>query len=382
MKIIQIGPYPISESVIQGGVEASVFGLSHALAQNHVVYVMDFPRMDTTNICEKKGELTIYRFHNFGKRVVNSVRCIPDIIQTILQIKGEICHIHGTNVFSWKIYQELKRIGMPVVVTVHGLIYVEKKNMLRRNLKFKVLLQSLIQSYYERRLIRNVPYLIVDTQYVAEFIKKNYKISNDKMTVVPQGIDAVYGGMSCSKTSSNILSVGAFSARKSHLFLIKAFEGLLNRGVKAHLTICGLISEPSYYQNLVQYVTESPFGEYISLKGNISSADLYKEYQRAHVFALHSQEESQGIALVEAMAVGLPVVATCVGGIPFVIKDKETGLLSEYGNILSFSKSLEILLTNKDVWEEMSRKCLQESIKYSWPLLAGHVDSIYQKVME
>lgn len=53
------------------------------------------------------------------------------------------------------------------------------------------------------------------------------------------------------------------------------------------------------------------------------------------IYALRSQEESQGIALVEGMAAGLPVVSTRVGGILYVINDGIMGLLSDYGDFLN-----------------------------------------------
>jgi len=380
MKIIQIGPYPLSEAMSRGGVEASVYGLSSALGLKNKVCVMDMPRMDVTDCCEEKNGYKVYRFKNLGNHVVDSVKRIPDIIKTIQEIGCDICHIHGTSVFSWKMYRELKRAGIPAIVTVHGLVGVEKKNALRRHFKVKTLYQFLTQSHAERRLIKNVPYLIVDTQYVAETIGK-YHNSNSGMWVVPQGIDDVFHELFCSETSIDILSVGAFSARKGHKLLIKAFEELLKKGVEAHLTICGTVAEQGYYQELQDYLINSPFKEQICLRSDISKEELYKMYQKAHIFALHSQEESQGIALVEAMATGLPIVSTRVGGIPFVVKDKETGLLSEYGDIASFVNSLESLMTDKELWKTMSEKCRQESTQYAWIHIAEDVEEIYQKVM-
>lgn len=380
MKIIQIGSYPLSESMSRGGVEASVYGLSQELAKTEKVFVMDLPRMDVTDSCEEKNECKVYRFNNPGNHVVDSVNRIPDIIQTIQKVGCDICHIHGTGVFSWKIFQELKRLGITAVVTVHGLVGVEKKNALRRHFSFKTLYQYITQSFAERRLINNAPYLIVDTQYVAENLKR-YNDSNHKITVIPQGIDDVFYKLSCSETSTEILSVGAFSARKGHLHLIKAFEELLKRGVESHLTICGTVAEQCYYQELQEYLKNSPFRKQVCLKCDISQKELYVMYQKAHLFALHSQEESQGIALVEAMAAGLPVVATKAGGIPNVVKDKEMGLLTEYGDISAFSNSLEELITNNEVWKTMSIRCCQESNQYAWSHIAERVEEVYQIVM-
>ncbi len=379
MKIIQIGPYPLSDSIICGGVEASVYGLSKALAKTDEVYVMDIPRMDSCDACEEKDNLKVYRFHNEGKHVIDSVNRISDMLDIIRQLGADVCHIHGTNVFSWKLYRELSRIGITVIVTVHGLVYVEKKKLLKRNFGLKVLYQFLIQSHAERQLLKKAPHLIVDTQYVAETIGQLLGNSVCDLSVIPQGIDVTYEELSCSEDSNEIISVGAFSKRKGHLFLIKAFEKLREKGIDAHLTICGIVSDKNYYQALMDYIACSQYKEQICLRKDISSEELHKMYHKAHLFALHSQEESQGISLVEAMAVGLPVVSTRVGGIPYVIRNEKTGLLSEYGDVASFSQLIEMLMINKNVWKAMSQECRQEATKYKWNNIADNLKIVYQK---
>lgn len=74
--------------------------------------------------------------------------------------------------------------------------------------------------------------------------------------------------------------------------------------------LAGALAESDYYAAVLAYLKESPRKDRISLHTDLSQEALQGLFQQSCVFALHSKEESQGIAPVEAMAAGLPVVAT------------------------------------------------------------------------
>lgn len=375
MKIVQIGPYPISETIVKGGVEASVSGISRALAVRHDVYVLDFPRIGMTDSQEKRHGISIYRFRNPGRHVIDSAKRISDMMDIIRSIKPDICHIHGTSRFCRRLFQELKKAGFAVVLTVHGLVSVEKKNRLRSRITLKSIGQFIVQSYAERRLLNSASNLIADTHYVVDKIKDN--CSPEHISIIPQGVDDSFFHCSCSDSSNVILSVGAFCERKGHLKLIQAFEKVLEKGVDARLIVCGTVSETDYYQNLVNCLSGSPYRDRIQLRCDIPQDELHELYCKSHLFALYSQEESQGIVLAEAMAAGLPIVSTRVGGVPYVVKDGETGLLSDYGDTVSFARNLEILIEDSGMWNRMSERCRMESVNYSWDIIAGEVEQAY-----
>ena len=77
------------------------------------------------------------------------------------------------------------------------------------------------------------------------------------------------------------------------------------------------------------------------------------------------------------MAAGLPVVATRVGGIPYVVGHRRTGLLSEYGDVKAFSNSLTELLKDDYLWNSMSRQCRSVAQDYSWDKIASEVEKFY-----
>jgi glycosyltransferase involved in cell wall biosynthesis len=95
------------------------------------------------------------------------------------------------------------------------------------------------------------------------------------------------------------------------------------------------------------------------------------------LFVLHSAEESQGIVFCEAMAVGKPIIATNVGGIPFVVDNNITGLLSGYGDITSFAQNILSILDDSSKRKFMSENCRINSRPYDWDLITSKIITLY-----
>ena len=357
------------------------------LSNNHVVDVFDFPRINGKDCVERKGSLTVHRYSNSGNHNQDAIDRGKEILRDIVALHPDIVHIHGTGSLSGALYSAIKTYGIPVLLTVHGLLHIEKKNALYKHPSLKHLYQLFVQSRAEFRALNEAEHVIVDTEYVAEQIKHLHskkKISNlPWMNVVPQGIQSQYLQVSPKKAKTPIiLSVGSISQRKGHLLLIKAFEIVHKTVPSAKLIIAGTLTEKAYYNQLQNEIDKLHLIQSVELLTNIPQEELLEQYQKATVFALHSQEESQGIALVEAMATGLPVVSTSIGGIPFVVKNGETGLLSKYGDVDSFANNLMELLTNTNLQTKMSQSARLSAQSYSWLEITKAIEIIYNRIIK
>ena len=201
------------------------------------------------------------------------------------------------------------------------------------------------------------------------------------MYVIPQGINEHFLSLKCDSDSNVILSIGSISRRKGHLLLLQSFDQVCKQVPNAKLVIAGVLAEQDYYNELLAYINHSSNKTNISLLANLPQKDLYGLYQKARIFALHSQEESQGIALVEAMATGLPIVATKVGGIPYVMNDGETGLLAKYGDIERFANNMINLFKNRDSYDKMSIQAFQKAQRYVWDNIATEIVTLYREIL-
>lgn len=377
MSIIQIGSYPISPECIHGGVEASVYGLVQELAKEHIVDVFDVPRIGEKDRVERYGNLTIHRYVNLGTHNKDAVLRQKEMVRDIIALGPELCHVHGTGAFSKEIYFALQQHGIKMMLTVHGILHEEKKQALMRKPSLKALYQYIKQSRDERELLEAAPRIIVDTAYVEDKLKAYGLKHVPEMHVIPQGIDEVYYGIQCNPKSNVILCVGAIAPRKGHLYTVEMFNRLRARGVDAKLRIIGSLADKTYYEQLKQKIAESKYCADISLEANLPREELLKAYAEAKLFVLHSREESQGIVFAEAMATGLPVVATKIGGIPYVVADGESGLLCPYGDVDVMAQCSELLLTDENMWNEFSSAAKVIAKGYCWGDIANRIERLY-----
>lgn len=384
MKIVQIGPFPTDPNCIRGGVESSVYGLAIEQAKSHEVHVFDFPRFNQPDIVEEINSVFVHRYTNTGKYNVSAITRLEEILRDVEALKPDYVHIHGTGEISAKPYLYLKKLGYKVLLTVHGILYVEKKNLLRKKFSLKALYQFVTQTRTECNVLSKADKIIVDTEYVAVQLREMHKKGMIKelpeMYVIPQGINEIYLTLNSKPEDKTLLVIGSISERKGHLFTIKAFEKVCAAIPDARLIIAGVLSEKHYYDAIVNYIASSPYKDNIQLLVNLPQEELYSLYEKGQIFVLHSQEESQGIVFAEAMALGLPVVATNVGGVPYVVKNNECGLLSDYSNIEDFAKNLISMLSDKDLYSRISQYNKTEAINYKWSTISDKIIDLYKKL--
>ena len=105
-------------------------------------------------------------------------------------------------------------------------------------------------------------------------------------------------------------------------------------------------------------------------------------YQSSDVFILPSFREGLPLTLFEAMASGLPVVASPVNGIPYEMKEPDNGFLVKYGNNKGFAKRINQLLDNKELRKTISRNNLKKAENYKWDEIAKKTLDLYKEVLK
>lgn len=402
MKIILVGPYPEDISCIKGGTESSVYGLANELAKQHEVVVIDYPRVNGHDAQEQGAAvakrsspaLTIYRFRTLGKHYEDAVSRLKDIQRLITDFCPDAVHIHGTHRFCYHLYRWCKKQYISTMLTVHGLAAVEKRNALKHRFSLKALYQYVRQSFYERRLLTLADRCIVDTGYVKEAIEQYGLNRVPQMYVIPQGINDRFFHIKPSDKRANrkiILSVGTMSTRKGRMQLLQAFDHVCLTVHDAELVIAGVNKDKTTYRQMLSYISASPNKERITLYPDIPQDELLQLYADAHLFALHTQEESQGIVFAEAMAAGLPVAATRVGGVPYVINSADdepnhrkaisnepTGLLCTFNNIPQMAEQIVRLLTSDGLYGRLSASAIKEAQYYNWTTIADKILQLYK----
>ncbi len=109
--------------------------------------------------------------------------------------------------------------------------------------------------------------------------------------------------------------------------------------------------------------------------------EIIKMYQAADIFVMPSFREGLPLTLFEALASGLPIVASPVNGIPYEMKEPENGFLVNYGDNEKFAKRIIELLENKNLREKISINNIEKAKNYNWDLISKRTLDLYRIVM-
>jgi len=154
---------------------------------------------------------------------------------------------------------------------------------------------------------------------------------------------------------AEILYVGHIDPRKGIYDLFRAVKILRSRGYNNPVTLVGGEKFPGAVQAAHRFLADMGIVE-VDLMGEVSPEGMVEIYRRAGIFVLPSHMEGLPIALLEAMASGLPVVACAVGGIPDVVKDGINGFLVLPDDPEALAERIMLLVKNPELSHRMGEK--------------------------
>ncbi len=138
-------------------------------------------------------------------------------------------------------------------------------------------------------------------------------------------------------------------------------------------------SELARLQTLKQ---ELGIADIVTFLGGRAQASLPFYYSAADAVVMPSRYESFGLAALEAMACGTPVVASDVGGLSYLVRDGETGFLVPEGNAELFAEKISLLLHNPKLRNAMGQKGIEEAQEYSWWNIGERMVELYEDVLK
>ena len=109
-------------------------------------------------------------------------------------------------------------------------------------------------------------------------------------------------------------------------------------------------------ENLENIARKSGLRKQLNLSARLSLAERLEFFEKADIFALPTYAEAMPMSVIEAMAAGLPIVSTTVGGIPELIDENEEGFLTEPANVEKFAEKLSELIKDKNLRVKMGQK--------------------------
>lgn len=186
------------------------------------------------------------------------------------------------------------------------------------------------------------------------------------------------------RTPPVVLFIGVICRRKGTLELARAASLLRERGITAWQLVVVGGKGPTPEEEYAEIVAEfDRAGLSASLVGPEYGDQIKTRLAAADVFVLPSYLEGQPIAIIEAMASGVPVVGTTIGAVPDLIRDGVEGRVVEPGDVTGLADALEQLIGDPDLRVRMSAAIRERAEQHhSLPRLAARLAEIYRDVLD
>lgn len=225
---------------------------------------------------------------------------------------------------------------------------------------------------YEKKILTHANKIVAVSYLEKENIKSSYKISDEKIFVIPNGITSPYkisnNEKSKDKAVTNIVSVGRISRQKGFVILIKAIRKLINKGFSINCSIIGgeYRGEEEYIKELNNIVDKYNLNSSINFTGMVDHNGVCQLINDSDIYVQASLYESQGIALLEAMSLGVAVISSNIDVVKEYIVDGYNGLLFQSGNCIHLADTIERLIKEPKLLENLGNEAKNVSSKYSW----------------
>ncbi len=268
----------------------------------------------------------------------------------------------------------------------------EPYNRLNANEKFMVSFTWFLR-IFEERMMRRSKKLIAVSDFTRKELTQYYGIKPSKIRVIHNGVDTkkfqpaldkrkVKAELGFSPDDPAVVSVGRLYARKGLFTLIESIPAVTGKFPRAKFIVSGK-GQSDEMAKLIAHAESLGVRDKLVFTGYFPDAKLPKLYQAADVFAFSTFYEHHPFAVLEALATGLPVVTTNVGGIPETINDGKNGFMCQPFNAEQFSARILYLLENPVEAAEMgaqARKTIMD--RFDWHIVVKDAIKVYNEVLK
>jgi colanic acid/amylovoran biosynthesis glycosyltransferase len=209
------------------------------------------------------------------------------------------------------------------------------------------------------KLIHAARVIVTETDYAAQFLRERFPERADRIHRIYNGLNpAEFGRADFPSTPPLIVAVGRLIAKKGFANLIRACGLLAERGKSFQ---CEIIGEGPLENEFRAQIEQMGLQNRVALSGAKPQRDVRQRLAAANVFVLPSVVDSQGgmdnlpTVIMEAMATGLPVISTDIGGIPEMVVQDETGFLVRPGDTVALAGAIEKVIDDRLLAQKLGR---------------------------
>jgi glycosyltransferase involved in cell wall biosynthesis len=366
--------YPYPKRGVYTGIERHIENISKYLALNNCKVRVITTFWNGGNSYDIKDGIEIFRVKDAtlylgraaGLAELNYLSFSLTSILKSLELDSDVLLLNNQSPFSFLSNAKLK-VGL-----AHHIDYIKT---------FKDLFVIPFADLYSK--MTKIDYIIAPSYFTKKQIIETFKIPSEKIGVIHEGVDTSKFNPNNKpifrdkfKSQYVILFVGALVKTKNVDKLIRVFNYVQKR-IDASLVIVGEGPEKS---NLMKIVKELNLTNKVFFEGFVKDEDLPYYYSSCDIFASCSIIEGFGLIFLEAMASGKPVVAFNIASIPEVVGNG--GIIIKNFDLKEMAEKIIELLSNKEVYEEYSRKAREIAINHDWNIIAKKYLNFFEKSLK
>lgn len=354
MKILQVIPY-----FCFGGAEIMCENLTYALRElgQEVLAVSLYDRH--TPISDRM-EAAGVRIRYLDKKLGLDLSMVPKLRRLFLEEQPDVVHTHLDVIKYAALAAKLAGVGR-CVHTVHSMADREAEGRA----------QKWINGAYFR-LGFSTPVAL--SREVRDSVARFYGLPPEKIPVVSNGIDLSGCVPKVDYRLSDpvtLVHVGRFDAPKNHPGLLRAFRMVHEAYPNSRLRLVGDGETRQDVEQLARELGVAPWVEFCGMQ-----ADVHPFLQGADVFLFPSLYEGNPMTILEAMATGLPIVATQVGGIPDMVENEKDALLVPCDEE-AVAAACGRLLSDEALRSRLGRQAREDSARFSANAMAQRYCQCY-----
>lgn len=238
----------------------------------------------------------------------------------------------------------------------------------------------------ERRIARNADRVIAWSAHERDLLSELYGADKDHVLIIPPGVDTKMfrphdkarsrKKLGLPETGKILMYVGRVERLKGIEILIQAVAGMEEEDDVTLLIVGGTDTDPERHR-LNDVVDRLGITHRVRFLPSVKQDQLPEYYSAADVCVFPSYYESFGLAALESMACGTPVVASRVGGLPSIIREGETGYLIPTRCPAAFIQRIEILITNDHLRSLMGRAARERALELGWGVAVDRLVAVF-----
>lgn len=378
---------------ILGGAGTYATNITRELAKlGNEVFV--FTPLLGTNDCDKEiSNLKIIRISLDEKIPFKALQFWLKLPEAIMKIessnKFDVIHFNGLS--YWFLKNKLSEA--PNVITIHHLVTdAIKCNNLSRISRIKGISgeNSFLMPFIEKRCVKCADKIISVSKFTKKQIVETYDINPEKINVIYNGIELKEQTFTEEKLEELkkqfsipqkpvILFVGRVDDHRKGLdLLLRSFKNVLEK-IDGILLVVGKGDQTEARTFAISLGIQ----DNVFFTGFADESTLKKCYTLCDVYVVPSRLEGFGLTILDAMAAGKPIVATKVGAIPEILRDKENGILVYLNDIEGMSNAICTFLQDRTLAKNIGeRNTSYVKENFSWEKNAKETEQIYMQLSE